>query len=184
MPTLQRKILKRQIVFPIRLLNQGQAVRDLHEALGSLEFAVGEREVKERRFGRTTRQAVIAFQGRQNLQPNGQIDEGTANRLNELLTRQGFLPAKNRPFRDRDTLRFKIRETGRLEDDARNFVRQQLNAELKEAIVREFDQPSEALQAAVRAMDLDYEAAIAEPLNVVLTDRVAPARPPFNRVDH
>ena len=174
MPTLQSKTAKRQIVFPIKLLDQGQLVADLQQALGFLEFAVGEREVKERRFGRMTRQAVIAFQGRQDLEPTGQIDEATANRLNEVLTRQGFLPAKSRPFRDRDTLRFKLRETGRLDDDARDFVRQRLNAELKEAVLRQFDRPSEELQTAVRAMDLDYEAVIAEPLNVVLTDRVVP----------
>jgi hypothetical protein len=172
MPTLLSSTLNRRIVFPIRLLDQGQTVADLQHALGLLEIGLGEREVKEKRFGRMTRQAVIAFQRRQNLQPTGQIDEATANRLNELLTRQGLLPAKSRPFRDRNFLRLKLRETGRLDNEARAFVRQRLNAELKEAILRQFNQPSEALQAAVRTMDLDYETMIAEPLNVVLRDRV------------
>lgn len=175
MPTLQSKTLKRKIVPMTRLLDQGQAVADLHQALASLKFEVGEREVKERRFGRMTKQAVIAFQEQQNLQPTGQVDEATANRLNEVLTRQGFLPAKSRPFRDPGTLNFKLRETGRLDEDARDFVQQRLNAELKEAILRQFESPSEALQTAIRAMDLDYEAVIAEPLHVVLIDHVAPA---------
>jgi hypothetical protein len=175
MPTLQNKTLTRQIVFPIKLLDQGQTVADLQRALGLLQFGVSEREVKERRFGRLTRQEVIAFQKQQNLKPTGQIDEATAGRLNEVLTRQGFLPAKSRPFRDRNALRFKIREIGRLGNDARDFVRQRLNGELKDAILRQFDRPSEALEGAVRAMDLDYEAVMDEPLNVVLTDRVVPA---------
>ena len=174
MPTLQNKTLTRQIVFPIKLLDQGQTVADLQRALGLLQFGVGEREVKERRFGRMTRQEVIAFQRQQTVKPTGQIDEATANRLNEVLTRQGLLPAKSRPFRDRNALRFKIREAGRLDNDARNFVKERLNVELKEVILRQFDQPSEALQAAVSAMDLNYEAVIAEPLNVVLTDHVVP----------
>jgi hypothetical protein len=174
MLTLLINTLKRRIVFPIRLLDQGQSVADLHKALAFLEFDVVEREVKEQRFSRTTRQAVITFQGRQNLQPTGQIDEATANRLNEVLTRQGFLPAKSRPFRDRDALRFKLSETERLDDDARDFVRRRLNSELNEAVLRQFQRPTEAMRAAVRELDLDYESVIDEPLNVVVMERVVP----------
>ncbi|MGH9908300.1 MAG: Tc toxin subunit A, partial [Pyrinomonadaceae bacterium] len=112
------------------------------------------------------------------------MDETTAKRLNEVLTARGFFPPKQRPFRDRQFLRLKLREGDRLDEEARDFVRQRLNQELKETILREFTRPSETLEAAVRDMDLDYAKLTGESLRTVLLDQVLPAlldRPELER---
>lgn len=175
MPTIQSTPLVRRIVFPIAPLAQGQTVADLQRALAFLQFEIAEREVKTQRFGRSTRTALKAFQAQQSLPATERVDDATANRINEVLETRSFFPPKRRPFRDRQFLRFKLREVNRLDEEAHDFVRQRLNQELKQAILREFTRPSETLEAAVRDMDLDYAKLTGESLRTVLMDQVLPA---------
>ncbi len=169
-----RSTSRRRITFPLQLPAQGEAVADLHQALSFLKFEVAQREIEKQSLGRTTRQAVLAFQKQQGLQATGQIDQRTSEKLNAVLAKAGYFPTKERPFQDRKVLRFKLREPQRLTPDTRNFVRQRLNTHLKEAILRQLRQPSEALQNAVRTMELNYEEVADELLSAVIGDRILP----------
>ena len=59
----------------------------LHKVLEQLGFRIGRREKLEKRFGRSTRQAVLEFQEKYHLEPTGEVDEKTANQFNVLLKR-------------------------------------------------------------------------------------------------
>jgi hypothetical protein len=61
------------------------AVRRLHEALAALGWPLDEREVAARRYGRTTRAAVEAFQVSKGLAPSGLVDAETAGALNAAV---------------------------------------------------------------------------------------------------
>ena len=162
------------ITSPIQLFDQGQTVADLHQSLVFLSFEIADREVTDQRFGRTTRQAVFTFQQQNTLDPSGQVDRETAIQLNRALTTAGYFPVKARPFQDRQILRLKLRDTSQLDDSARTFVQERLNTQLTEAILQQFREPSEALQTAVRQLDLDYETLSDETISSLFAQQIFP----------
>ncbi len=163
-----------RISFPIKLLNRGEAVADLHDALRFLKFDIADRESEVQRFGRITRKSVLAFQKKQGLTETGQVDQETASRLNEALETSDYFSKKKRPFRNRECLRCKLRDTKRLDNTAQNFVRERLTERFKETIISQFKRPSEALQTAIHGLALDYEALVDQSLGSVMQGHIVP----------
>ena len=75
------------ITFPLRINMKRDEVSYLHKVLEQLGFRIDRREKLEKRFGRSTRQAVLEFQKKYRLNPTGEVDEKTANQFNALLKR-------------------------------------------------------------------------------------------------
>ena len=81
------------VLHPIRLLDRGPRVRDLHEALTNYGQDIDNRERTESRFGLSTRDALIAFQSANQLPPTGIVDAATAETLTVVLARRAPDPA-------------------------------------------------------------------------------------------
>lgn len=167
--------MRRLISFPIVLLNKGEQVANLQDALRFLEFEIADKEVEQSRFGKTTRQSVALFQRRQHLPITSQVDESTASRLNSVLERSKFFPERRRPLRGLRHLRHSVKDVRAIGGEAQAFVRETLNSELKVQILSAFHRPSQKLRKAVESLDLDYEALEDVPLKKVILETVAPA---------
>ncbi|HNP66201.1 MAG TPA: peptidoglycan-binding domain-containing protein, partial [Woeseiaceae bacterium] len=66
---------------------QGDDVGLLHEELAQLGFIIDRTEVADKRFGTSTRDAVLAFQRQQRLDATGDVDENTARSINAEVDR-------------------------------------------------------------------------------------------------
>src|SRR5215204_7469922 len=64
---------------------QGDDVRLLHTELRQLGLAVRDDELREARFGESTRDAVSRLQEKNGLRPDGEVDERTAQVINALV---------------------------------------------------------------------------------------------------
>ena len=69
----------------LSLRMRGEDVALLHKELQQLEYAIAENELQRKYFGTTTRQAVLDFQKKQDLEGSGIVDKETAKRINEVL---------------------------------------------------------------------------------------------------
>lgn len=72
-----------QIVFSLKLQMKRAAVSDLHEVLISLGYQIAEAEKSDKRFGASTRHAVLDFQQKHGLKPSGEVDELTVALLSQ-----------------------------------------------------------------------------------------------------
>ena len=70
-----------EIIFPLSLDMQGDAVADLHAALQLLKLQVTEEEIHAKLYGESTKAAVCQFQTSNKLAVSGTVDEKTANAL-------------------------------------------------------------------------------------------------------
>ncbi|MFH0344526.1 MAG: neuraminidase-like domain-containing protein [Chromatiales bacterium] len=73
------------VISPLRPQMKSLEVANLHEALVFLGFTIDEGDGANRRFGRSTRAAVIAFQTARGLPANGMVDEATATAINQEI---------------------------------------------------------------------------------------------------
>ncbi len=73
------------VAFPIKPQMKRPEVADLHAALGALGFSIGPAEAGSRRFGASTRAAVMAFQKSRRLPTTGAVDQATAEAINAAL---------------------------------------------------------------------------------------------------
>jgi len=78
---------------PLRLHDQGPLVAAAQRRLVWLGAEIDQREIAGQRFGRTTRVAVNAFQVKFFGHRNGQVGQGTWQRLGEVAGRVDVLPA-------------------------------------------------------------------------------------------
>lgn len=85
-----------KIKAPIRLNMRRNVVAELHVALSAVGRELGSSELADRRFGRTTREAVRDLQLEFGLRATGVVDEATAERLNELLKEHGAFDRQSR----------------------------------------------------------------------------------------
>ncbi|MBE9572393.1 MAG: peptidoglycan-binding protein, partial [Proteobacteria bacterium] len=69
----------------LSLRMRGEDIALLHKELKQLEYAIAENELQRMYFGTTTRQAVLDFQKKQDLEGSGIVDKETAKRINEAL---------------------------------------------------------------------------------------------------
>lgn len=65
--------------------DSGPAIANLQDALDFLDFRIAGTERTDFRFGRQTQQALQAFQKQNTLDQTGELDQPTADRLNQLL---------------------------------------------------------------------------------------------------
>src|SRR3989304_1847835 len=79
----------KKIVFPLSMRMKRDSVADLQASLRLLGLQVSNEETERRYYGASTRQAVRKFQEEHGLQASGEVDEATAERLNELLEQRG-----------------------------------------------------------------------------------------------
>ena len=84
------------ITFPLKLQMKGPKVADLHAALQSLGYVIADAEKSTRRFGATTRQALLDFQSKHGLAPSGEVDELAAAHLNQALASLGIVDDENK----------------------------------------------------------------------------------------
>jgi hypothetical protein len=80
-----------KISFPLKLQMKGTKVGDLHTALQLLGYVIADAEKSAKRFGATTRQALLDFESKYDLTPSGEVDEPTAVGLNQALASLGVL---------------------------------------------------------------------------------------------
>ncbi len=80
-----------KITFPLKLQMKGTKVGDLHAALQSLGYLFADAEKSAKRFGATTRQALLDFQSKHGLALSGEVDEPSAASLNQALASLGAL---------------------------------------------------------------------------------------------
>ena len=80
-----------KISFPLKLQMKGTKVGDLHTALQLLGYEIADAEKSAKRFGATTRLALLDFQSKYDLTPSSEVDEPTAVRLNQALASLGVL---------------------------------------------------------------------------------------------
>lgn len=76
---------------PLKPGMQRPEVAHLHEALTLLGFTLRDDEQTSRRFGASTRAAVLEFQRAQTLPATGEVDEATAEAINAVLAERGAL---------------------------------------------------------------------------------------------
>ncbi|MDH5675760.1 MAG: neuraminidase-like domain-containing protein [Myxococcales bacterium] len=74
-----------EVSFPLRMRMRGDAVADLHAALLKVGLDIKRAERDARRFGASTRDTVREFQKTHGLRSSGEVNEATANKLNELV---------------------------------------------------------------------------------------------------
>jgi len=79
------------VVFPLKTQMKRTEVGDLHQALSSLGFSIAGPEIKNQRFGASTRAAVRKFQLAHKLPGTGTVDEATATAINQALVDGGAL---------------------------------------------------------------------------------------------
>ncbi|MEX5215459.1 MAG: peptidoglycan-binding protein [Nitrospiraceae bacterium] len=72
---------------------RGDDVALLHEELGQLDFTIDRAEVADKRFGTSTREAVLVFQRRHRLEATGVVDAISAGKE----TGTGYLNLPGRP---------------------------------------------------------------------------------------
>ena len=73
-----------KITYPLRPGMQGDAISSLHSVLLALQYTIAISEIEADAFGPSTQEAVRKFQASHHLETNGQVDEITAEKLNEL----------------------------------------------------------------------------------------------------
>jgi len=81
-----------KITFPLKSQNKGTAVDQLHEVLTALEYPIKESEKSQRRFGASTRNAVLEFQKKYGLEATGVVDKVTASVLEAVLRQSNLFP--------------------------------------------------------------------------------------------
>lgn len=69
----------------LSLRMRGEDVALLHKELIQLEYPIAENEKQRMYFGTTTRQAVLDFQEKKDLEASGIVDSETAKRINQAL---------------------------------------------------------------------------------------------------
>jgi peptidoglycan hydrolase-like protein with peptidoglycan-binding domain len=79
------------IIFPLESQMQGPTVADLQAALELLELTIADAEKTAQRYGQSTRQALRQFQTAHDLPITGQVNQATANVLNNILAELGVL---------------------------------------------------------------------------------------------
>lgn len=80
------------VTFPLTPRMTLPEVADLHAALALLGFTISAAEQANRRFGPSTRAAVVRFQNEQGLPVTGGVDEATAGLINSLLDEEPGIP--------------------------------------------------------------------------------------------
>ena len=80
-----------KVTFPLKPQMKRPEVAHLHAALAFLGFTIAKSDKTNKRYGASTRKAVIQFQAKQKLRATGEINEVTANAINDLLEEQGAL---------------------------------------------------------------------------------------------
>src|SRR5262249_5032247 len=68
-------------IFPLGLGARGPKVAELHSSLRQLGYAISPSESAAKLFGDTTLRAVASFQQLHGLEPNGAVDEVTAQQI-------------------------------------------------------------------------------------------------------
>ncbi|THB75021.1 MAG: hypothetical protein D3926_21085 [Desulfobacteraceae bacterium] len=93
---------------PLRLNKVSGRVKDLQGALAWLGYEIDQKEYKDRRYGKTTQRAVIAFQKTHGIQVTGNVGWKTKTSINELIqSNSRMVPCEE-----------KYRVRGRVRDDA------------------------------------------------------------------
>lgn len=91
----------------LRINKEGPAVGQLQRSLAALGFKVDQAEHAAATFGKTTRNAVIAFQKQERLAPSGEVDATTRNAINAALVSTN--PATVQPGAGRYRVRGSVR---------------------------------------------------------------------------
>ncbi len=73
-----------KITYPLLPGMQGDAISSLHSVLLALQYTIAISEIEADAFGPSTQEAVRKFQATYHLEMSGQVDEITAEKLNEL----------------------------------------------------------------------------------------------------
>jgi peptidoglycan hydrolase-like protein with peptidoglycan-binding domain len=71
---------------------QGEDVQILHSELQSLSYEIPREEIERHFFGPATHDAVLDFQRKRGLEPNGVVDEDTAHAINSAVEAQRPIP--------------------------------------------------------------------------------------------
>jgi len=97
--------LLNKVRHPLRLNKISSRVNDLQNALSWLDYTIDKKEYHEKRYGKTTRKAVIEFQKKQGLPVSGNIGWKTKTRINQLIeSNRRMVPCKEK-YRVRGTVR-------------------------------------------------------------------------------
>ena len=80
-----------KIEFPLKLQMKRATVRHLHEVLTKLGYQITKAEKSGERFGASTRRAVLDFQQKHGLKPNGEVDQKTAALLSKATAAPQFV---------------------------------------------------------------------------------------------
>jgi peptidoglycan hydrolase-like protein with peptidoglycan-binding domain len=89
----------------LRLNMTNKHVGQLQQALAFLGHRVDQREFNTKTFGKTTREALLAYQRSQGLPPTGHADRATLNRLNRAVTTANPQPTPDFAYRIRGCVR-------------------------------------------------------------------------------
>ena len=162
----------------VKLLDRGAVVTALQQALSVAGFSVTEEERSRARFGQTTRTAVVEFQRKSDLEATGIVDEATAAALNRLLDaarkRPPDLDPSHKPFRRMPKLGQSLRAMRDQDDAVKSVIRSSLADELKTLLFLGFEAPSEALVAAIDALEIDLDEVEDMTLHDVVFSKVVP----------
>jgi len=71
---------------------QGEDVQLLHSELQSLAYDISQDEIEQSLFGPVTHEAILDFQRKHGLKPNGVVDENTAHAINAAVDAQRPIP--------------------------------------------------------------------------------------------
>lgn len=97
--------LLNKVRHPLRLNKKGSRVNDLQDALAWLEYSIDKKEYDQKKYGKSTRNAVIAFQKKYNLPVTGNVGWRTKTKFNEMIkSNRRMVPCQDK-YRVRGTVR-------------------------------------------------------------------------------
>ncbi|MCB0836423.1 MAG: peptidoglycan-binding protein, partial [Bacteroidetes bacterium] len=96
--------LKRTVRF-LRLNMRGDKVAELQNGLAFLGYIIHEEEHKSQAYGKTTRDAVVAFQTANHLPLTGEVDSKTSRLINKKLSSSNPTVNRGNTFRVRGSVR-------------------------------------------------------------------------------
>ncbi len=112
---VSKKVMKRPsansltvITKPLRLNMVSQNVAELQKALSYLGYSISEKEYKTQTYGKTTREAVLAFQKKSGLPETGHIESDSIKIINREIIRA---------YPDAETSKTKYRIRGSVRDE-------------------------------------------------------------------
>ncbi|UVI32917.1 Tc toxin subunit A-related protein [Paenibacillus spongiae] len=95
-----------RIRYPMRLNMAKDAVEELQKSLSFLKMDIDISEAEQKRFGKSTMEAVRKFQEKHGLAVTGEVDRGTAEKLNQVIhAGNPAPPERETAFRIRGSIR-------------------------------------------------------------------------------